>query len=544
MMMQRLSLEHPSYRWVALFMGAVAIARVALTIPVFNQTIDEPYHIGAAAVLTQRGKHLLGVQHPPLGRLPAGVALAALGARVPYDDASRNVGKEDEAYAVGTAALFHAGVGYWKVLTATRAAMLLFPALALFYLYRLARMLTNGLVAMLGVAFFSLDPVLLGNGMWVTTDVPACAGYLIGIYHGLRWLERPTVKSATFAGLAYAVALGLKFSTLIIPGVLLLILVARPGRARLIPIASWIGQALVYATVAFAALWAIYFFDVGRMRESTVLGDAPQWQRVPTWVKETPVPMPSCWLGVMRLIGHNQQGHSGTFLGQFSQFGWWYFFPFIILMKTPLGFVAALLSALVVWLTRAQRTAWPVAPILLPAGAFLGVAMIGNLSLGVRHVLPILPFLYLFAVWQLVRIRLVPALLVMMCVAAVETAVIHPDYLAFFNVASGGPARAERITLDSDLDWGQDVYRLAQYLRSPEVAGREYTLRLSGRRQEPLVAALGLDPAKLTAPPRGLYAVNKRYRLMEADHAWLDPRKHVKRIGYSIDVYDLDAARD
>ena len=46
---------------------------------------------------------------------------------------------------------------------------------------------------------------------------------------------------------------------------------------------------------------------------------------------------------------------------------------------------------------------------------------------------------------------------------AISAAAAHPDYLAYFNeFALGHP---ERILVDSDLDWGQDMNRLVTELR-------------------------------------------------------------------------------
>jgi hypothetical protein len=121
----------------------------------------------------------------------------------------------------------------------------------------------------------------------------------------------------------------------------------------------------------------------------------------------------------------------------------------------------------------------------------------------------------------------------------VETALVHPDYLSFFNVAAGGPARGERYALDSNLDWNQDVIRLSQWLHT-NAAGRPYALRLIGQRNKPLLAALGLDRHSLSAPLHGgLLCISKDVRLMDSDYTWLSRRAPIARVGYSIDVYDL-----
>jgi hypothetical protein len=41
----------------------------------------------------------------------------------------------------------------------------------------------------------------------------------------------------------------------------------------------------------------------------------------------------------------------------------------------------------------------------------------------------------------------------------------HPHHLAYFNEIGGGPANGWRLLVDSNLDWGQDLKRLATWMR-------------------------------------------------------------------------------
>jgi hypothetical protein len=46
---------------------------------------------------------------------------------------------------------------------------------------------------------------------------------------------------------------------------------------------------------------------------------------------------------------------------------------------------------------------------------------------------------------------------------AIATLAAFPDYLAFFNVASGGERGGLHLLSDSNLDWGQDLPQLAAW---------------------------------------------------------------------------------
>src|SRR5581483_10715682 len=82
---------------------------------------------------------------------------------------------------------------------------------------------------------------------------------------------------------------------------------------------------------------------------------------------------------------HNRLGHPSYLLGQRSMTGWWYFFPVVLAVKTPLAF----LVLPVIWLVTARRPAVP--RLWIPAAfsaAILLVGMAGHIDIGVRHILP------------------------------------------------------------------------------------------------------------------------------------------------------------
>ena len=133
--------------------------------------------------------------------------------------------------------------------------------------------------------------------------------------------------------------------------------------------------------------------------------------------------------------------------------------------------------------------------LLIPIVMYLVVSMKSHYQLGIRHLLPILPLMYIFAALQFARLKcLTPLISLLILLATIETAAIHPDYLAFFNFACGGPTHGDRYLIDSNLDWGQDVYRLANWLHSDEACGRDYTIRCAYTNDQ-MLKEFDLNPA-------------------------------------------------
>ena len=181
------------------------------------------------------------------------------------------------------------------------------------------------------------------------------------------------------------------------------------------------------------------------------------------------------------------------------------------------------------------------------------VSAFSSLNLGIRHVLPIYPFLYAACAIALFdasrRIRIAAAVLV---VAQALTAVIaYPSYLSYFNPLIGSARNADRVLIDSNLDWGQDLRRLARWTRENDIdvirvhyfgAGnveRELgsrAVRWAAPRPEPSAGRLvrgqpALLPAQLPAGAitRGLRHVSAHLGGEVRDDGWRIDRRVLRR---------------
>ena len=109
----------------------------------------------------------------------------------------------------------------------------------------------------------------------------------------------------------------------------------------------------------------------------------------------------------------------------------------------------------------------------------------------------------------------------------------YPDYLPYFNEAVPHP---ERVLVDSDLDWGQDLYRLEQ--RAGELRIERLYIAYRGTadlKREPLPPFVVLTARR---PVSGWVAISELARTRKStDYAWLDAYRPLERIGKSIDLY-------
>lgn len=334
-----------------------------------------------------------------------------------------------------------------------------------------------GLVTLTLLAF---DPNILAHMRFVTTDLGLAAAAALAGYTLWRFVRAPSWATAATAGAGLGLLLNTKFTALLfLPlfGIIILLGAVRiwrqsPDERSARSGAAYLGGAfVVYPLIAFIVLWLGYGLQTGPIRAPLPIAGQ---------LGGVPIPL-SDYLDQLLDIGNRLEVSTPSFLlGQYSDSGWWYYFPVAFLLKTPLP-TLLLLAVALVRLARSSKgqdanrpDRLDLAALWLPAAGYFAIAMTTDINLGYRHLLPILPFLYVFigaAVAHTVRRGersrrpqsryLIMGLLGWLVAASLW---IYPHYLAFFNVIAGGPDNGWKALVDSNIDWGQDLGRLAQRL--------------------------------------------------------------------------------
>jgi hypothetical protein len=539
----RASLEFLERRgaWVAMALTLVASIRIAATYPVFSHTFDEPAHIACGLEYLDKGVYKLEPQHPPLAR--AAAALGAYLTGIRYPDHSDAPSPEFEMSSRGLAILYSGG-HYDRTLMLARLAILPFFWIACWVVYRWAKRYFGPAAAAVAVFFFSFLPPVLAHAGLATTDMALTAFLGAAFLAALAWAENPTPRNAAWFGLAGGLAVLSKFSCLVFfpvcAGLALLwyIIEDRPGAGALARSAARAIPGLCLAgAIAFPLVWAGYRFSFGKV-------DFTSFR----------LPFPELYQGIEAVMQHDKEGHLSYLLGKISMSGFWYYYPVVLAVKTPLGFLALAVAgvALAVRRRAALRQArWPLAF----AAGILAVGFFSRINIGVRHILPVYIGLSIVAAAGAVRLLGEPrtrrwlrygVLLAALWLAA-SSLLSHPDYLAYFNELAG--SAPEKILVDSDLDWGQDMKRLSWRLR--EIGASEVYLALftnAAFEQEH-----GFPPSYQSLPDRpgpGWNAIGvSRWKLLRRGAGgnfnipiWPDRARPVERVGRSILLYYFQPA--
>lgn len=180
-------------------------------------------------------------------------------------------------------------------------------------------------------------------------------------------------------------------------------------------------------------------------------------------------------LGIV--LSHSAGGHGACVEGSFITCDWKYF-PGVMAVKTPLLTLALVVIGFFT-LIFSRRSFLVKSLILLPVFCFLGAAMKSKINIGLRHILPVYPFLFVLGgipgalLANLkngsVKKTLVGILSVCLVLFAGRTLLTGPDYLAYFNESVGGPSQGAKLVADSNLNWGQDNKRLAEFVRDKHI---------------------------------------------------------------------------
>jgi hypothetical protein len=287
---------------------------------------------------------------------------------------------------------------------------------------------------------------------------------------------------------------------------------------------SYRGPLLLAVAVAALVTWAMYRFSVGPVGSLTL-------------------PAPEFWTGLRDFFRHGTGGHPAYLFGEVRMGGWWYYDIVVLLVKTPLPLLIFGVAGAVLAL-RPPRSLLGIAPV----AGMLSIVLVASLTpvdLGVRLLLAFYPLMAILAaqalVWAWRRSarasnRFVVAAFALWTIA--DPVAVHPDHIGYFNVLAG--PRPERVLVDSNLDWGQDLYRL----RDISNALHMDSLRVHyfGTAE---FAAVGLERARRLRPDEratGWVAASETFYAgvwSDTSLHWLRQYTPVARVGRSIRLYRI-----
>jgi Dolichyl-phosphate-mannose-protein mannosyltransferase len=431
-------------------------------------TNDEPEHIVAGLEAWRFGEFQHWSDQPPLGRLL--FSLPLLNTNWQYQLIDKQVHPITPAPEV------------W--LYRARPVTVLFGIALLLLLWATARNLFSETAANFVLALAVLSPDLIAHFSLATIDGIGCLFVFACVVQWLRYWRNPSWAHAAILGVLSGLLLLAKFnSPPLLALLLLLVLVLAPGAVKWNPAGFQWRRTAAILLIACLVVWAGYFFHVSRVTFANQMvtihfaGYTKLLQyEMPTLKTPVTIFWPACeWFtGLGMVVFHNMEGHRSFLLGHYANAGLKLYFPAAMLLKWPLLILLMGAAGTYAVLRRKVPGSRDLLLISLFSAVYFFFAITARINIGVRHVLPLYPFLLLYAGaffewargwrWGTRNGARYTKLFfgVLLIAQAADIARYAPDYLSYFTVLVK-PVNTWQLLSDSNNDWGQGFVALRQF---------------------------------------------------------------------------------
>ena len=481
-------------------------------------TMDELAHIPSGYSYITEFDYRLNPEHPPLIKDLTAVPLLFLDLNFPTDNKAWTTDLNGQ-WDMGRAFLYGSGNDPDKIISFSRFPVMILAIVFGWMLFLWTKKLYGNKVGLLTLFLFCLSPTMIAHSRYVTTDLGASFGFFIGISTFVNYLYNQTGKNLIIAGVAFGIAQLLKFSAVLLAPIYITLIILWAISDNY---GSWkrmakdffrlISKLILIGLVSLLIVWPVYQlhvmnYPIEKQYTETqeylaTFGD--RWLAEPIiWLSDKPVlrSIGHYFLGILMVIQRAAGGNTAYFMGEVTNVGSRLYFPLLFFAKELLGFYVLLLISIIYAIKNTilasekslrsifgwMRDNFALVASLVFIVIYLGQSMSSPLNIGFRHVMPILPFIYLLVARQIVKwsktsfvqntdniweriknffrfflkfSKKYAFVLLVLIWMFLDNFVAFPHYLSYFNSAAGGVENGYKIAVDSNYDWGQDLKRL------------------------------------------------------------------------------------
>ena len=553
------------YRLLVFALLVIILVLALGSVRLDSTTSDETEHIGCGVIKILHGQLEFFRFQPPLWDAVLAAPMVLDGVRVPPLRSPLTT----SPWAIGRYVLYNTGHDAHRLLLLARLpTVAAFLALCLAVYLFVARQTGSRRWGVAALVLTGFCPLLMAHGRLATVDIAATLFMFLGVTLLLRLIERPSIPAAIFLGLASSAAVLSKSSGSILGPLFLLLIVVAFALRRIAEPRRFL------RLFALSALAGLVFAEIVILSMASPTYIRSNFPRLDSPVKRLALPVAEGLANVRAINKYYSGGHDFPqfLLGRYGYAGWLHYYPTAILLKTTLPALMLALVGMIAMVRRLPRrdagmegspsqSRFAALVCFVFTGAYLLLSLRSALAIGARSVLPMYPFIYSGAIiaiaeaWRDIAVhrRRIAGIVFVALLTwhAAENLVAYPGYIAYFNQFAGGKANADRLLIDSNLDWGQDLRRLAIWSRENGV--REMTIHYFGG-SDVLWEMKGIRTHLLKGPgsaplPQGWFAVSRHfYRLSLGRQVWPDDyetylranrARYVTTVGDSILVYRI-----
>lgn len=482
-------------------------------------TFDELSHIPAGYSYINTMDYRLNPEHPPLIKMIAGIPLVFINPSLPL--AGENWEKADQ-WGFGNEFFFEANKGRIdQIVFWARVPIVLLGIILGIFVFMWARDLYGEKAGLFALLLYSFSPNILAHTRLVTTDLGITLFIFVSCYYFYRFLEHKQTRDMILCGVSIGLALGAKYTGLYLVLIFAILFLCYLYLEHKLKMREWVSKSNLNLLLLVIAIFGVGFLVL--VLTYGVTG-------FPTYLK-----------GFESVASHSLGGHNSFLMGMHSTGGWLYYFIVAFFIKTPIPTLIFLFLAIVFFKRLRNKKTLAELFLIIPPLVIFILFTLNKINIGLRHVLAIYPFIFVFSS-KLVNLKdkwkyVLGILLIWYVIGSI---IIYPNYLAYFNGFVGGPDNGHNYLIDSNIDWGQDFNQLKLYIEKNNID--DITIGFYAAYE---ISELGLEYNKLKCyPTSGVIAVtvNALQGFTEEDKEcleWLRKYEPVDNIGHSILIYDI-----
>jgi len=446
---------------------------------------------------------------------------------------------EPNAWSFGYNFLYRNWEGYKEIFLYGRFTIIILGCLLGWLLYRFGSELYGRKGGLLVLFLYVFNPNIIAHSRLTTIDIGASCMIFLCVYSLWRHLKRRDSSSAVLTGVVLGLAQLSKFTALLLYPIFLIIMgILAVNRAffanRSVDLTkddsrSEAGTSSLLKDIGYFSiivLVSILVVNTGYLFSGTLtpVGDyhflsEPLKNFFSLFYKALPIPLPFDYLSgfdsQLAISAGRHPFYTGYLMGEHSQTGWWYYYIIAFIVKNPIALLIILALTVFIWIKSGQDKPdletglciW------LPViGFFVYFSIFTHIPIGIRFLLPVFPFLFLvtgnLCNAHLLKGKAAKAFMAALLIGyLIPTIYIFPNYLSYFNLASGGPSNGHQWLIDSNLDWGQDLPGLKEYMERKGI--EKIKLGYFGR-IDPRIYGINYELPKKEVE-KGIYAISANF---------------------------------
>ena len=509
-------------------------------------TSDEVAHLAAGYSYLKTGDFRMNPEHPPLVKMLSGLFLLPINPKI---DTGSEAWENSWQWVFGQDLLYNLNDNTDEILFLGRLPVVLLSLLLGFFVYLFAKKLYGVKAGLFALLLYAFSPNIMAHSRFVTTDIGGTLFSFMALFFLHSFLQDYSLKNFLMFSLSFAFAQVAKFSNVFLVVLVVIILIIRFNKKIINALSLSAARFLIIFIILNIFIINIFYgfndpYDSNAKKDfvKDLIPGKSELIENAAYTLLMPVPIAGKYLeGLSDVLQKSKSGHMAYLMGEYNRTGWRYYFLIAFLVKTPIPTILFIILT-IVFLRRVKHHSFNEFFLTLPIIFYFIVLSLGHINIGLRHILVIYPFIFVF-VSKIINLKTLKTTIIILSLWYVVSSLsIYPHYLAYFNEAVG-PDNGHKYLIDSNLDWGQDLKGLKKWL---DKKGIDDKIKLNyDNKLETDYRGINYETYNFCEKPTtGIFAIRINNLVGKAPtlrncFRWLDEHEPIARIGHTIWVYDL-----